>query len=70
MGFRGRAITVNKVCGSFGGPGETAGKEQIPCDAPILADYVTVQILETGTLHINELEVNQDRIVASVNDGK
>ena len=72
-------ITINTVCGTFAGPGVTGENHTITCNTPIVdADYVTVQIMEIGTLTLNEVlleTVGKYRIVMkcwlfSMKDGK
>ena len=51
-------ITINTLCGTFVGPGQSGARYAITCSAPIVADYVTVQMMEeAGTLHLNEVLV-------------
>ena len=40
------------------GPGESGKEYDIQCLTPILAKYITIQILERGTLQINELNIH------------
>ena len=56
-GFKGK-LSANIICGRFAGPGEVGEDYTIVCDEPILADYVTIQILDDmATLQINELRI-------------
>ena len=55
--FKGK-IDVNKYCGKFIGPGANRRSYTILCEEPILADFITIQILENKTqLQINEVEL-------------
>ena len=56
-GFKGK-LSANIICGIFAGPGEVGEDYTIVCDEPILADHVTIQILDDmATLQINELRI-------------
>ena len=55
--FRGR-ITTNELCGKFDGPGENGKEYIIKCKSPIVADYVTVQIVDKNSfLQLNEIYI-------------
>ena len=65
--FTKKRIQVNPICGTFPGPGNDGGTYTILCEAPIKANYVTVQIvpniefpnlLPESILQINELTFN------------
>ena len=52
-------ITDNSLCGKFDGPGRDGKEYMISCSAPILADFVTVQLMYPNAhLQINELRVH------------
>ena len=54
-------ITDNELCGKFEGPGENNRVYTIMCGNPILAKYISLQILDkNSTLQINELELITD----------
>ena len=57
-GVSGKQLDVNIVCANFMGPGESGKEYDIQCLTPILAKYITIQILEKGTLQINELNIH------------
>ena len=51
-------IRINSLCGKFAGPGETARDHSVICDKPIIADYVTIQILDDrAILALNEIRI-------------
>ena len=50
-------ITQNTLCGSFDGPGVDAGVYTISCKAPINANVVTIQIVDTGAQYLGLDEV-------------
>ena len=57
--YQGR-IGINKKCGTFKGPGKSKGQYKISCDddATILADFVTIQILDDNiVLGIDEIKI-------------
>ena len=54
-------IEVNKKCGEYKGPSEAGGEYSIMCAEPILADFVTVQLLDDNSvLRIDELRILKD----------
>ena len=54
-------LTANTVCGKFDGPGVNRRAYLIVCDKNIVADFVSVQLLDNNaTLSINELEIIKD----------
>ena len=56
-GFRGK-ISENILCGKFTGPGGNRRAYTITCESNILADFITIQMLEENSqLQINELEL-------------
>ena len=59
--YRG-AIDVNTICGKYEGPGDSGRTYSINCTKPILANYITVQIMDnsSGTLNINEIRALHD----------
>ena len=67
-GFRDN-ITINEICGTFEGPGEDGVEYTINCSLPIMANYITVQILDTySILQINELRVITDpKVLKGIN---
>ena len=67
--FLSQKVAVNPICGRFEGPGENAKVYNITCKTPILAKYVTIQIVPNVTfpnflpksiLQINELTINEN----------
>ena len=56
--FSNRRLEVNTVCGYFSGPGQTGARHEIGCQAGITANYVTIQKLEKGELHVRDVEIN------------
>ena len=57
LGFTGK-ININELCGTFVGPGSDRRVYTVMCEKEILADYVSLQILDLkATLQINELEI-------------
>ena len=55
--FKGK-ISKNEICGKFEGPGDSRRAYTIMCEKEIVADYVTLQILDdNANLQINELEI-------------
>lgn len=61
--FKGQ-ISLNKICGTFEGPGESDKEYFVKCDAPIFANYITVQINDTSSiLQINELKYTTEHHV-------
>ena len=52
------SVILNEACGKFEGPGETGKTHIINCSSPIIAEYITVQMLRNfSVLSVNELEV-------------
>ena len=51
-------ITQNTFCGNFTGPGANSGVYVITCQSPIIADVITIQIVQSGdqTLQLDEIE--------------
>ena len=66
LGFSGSQIQENSVCGHFAGPGEDGGEIIVKCDSPIMANSITIQKLETGILHINEIKVNPSNEILEI----
>ena len=54
----GAFLDINTVCGVFVGPGGRNEELTVECSPPIEAEYITLQMKETGSLQINELKVN------------
>ena len=63
----GKILAVNGVCGRVAGGGVD---DVIQCDKPILAQYLTVQMLHKGSLVVNEIQVNSGRLMVMVWNGK
>ena len=56
-GYRGK-ISTNTFCGKFSGPGGNRRAYTILCESKILADFISIQMLEENSqLQINELEL-------------
>ena len=54
-----KKLEVNSPCGYFAGPGQRSAEGPvIMFDQPVLAQYITLQILEFGFLQINGLKIN------------
>lgn len=54
-----KKLEVNSPCGYFAGPAhKSAEGPVIMFDQPVLAQYITLQILEVGFLQINGLKIN------------
>ena len=53
-------LDVNEVCGRVSGGGV---HDVIQCDKPILSQYLTVQMLQKGSLVVNEIRVNSGRLL-------
>ena len=54
-----KTLDVNSPCGYFAGPGQRSAEGPvIMFDQPVLAQYITLQILEFGFLQINGLKIN------------
>ena len=54
-------IQVNKKCGEYKGPSEVGGEYSIICAEPILANFITVQMLDdSSVLQIDELRILKD----------
>ena len=51
-------ITQNTFCGNFTGPGANSGVYVVTCPSPIIANVITIQIVQSGnqTLHLDEVE--------------
>ena len=60
FGVDAKILDVNEVCGHISGGGV---HDVIQCDKPILAQYLTVQMLQKGSLVINEIRVNSGRLL-------
>ena len=51
-------ITINHLCNKFSGTAQAGRAETIYCSSPIMANYITVQILDDDSiLEINEMDV-------------
>ena len=59
-GFDGK-IEVNTRCGAYEAPTEAGGEFDIMCEEPILANFITVQMLnDDSVLPIDELKILKD----------
>ena len=54
----GALLDINTVCGVYVGPGGRNEELIVECSSPIEAEYITLQMKETGGMQINELRVN------------
>ena len=53
-----KRIKINELCGTFKGPGVNRRVYTVMCKKEIVANYVTLQIVDTDSiLQINELEI-------------
>ena len=53
-----KRIKINELCGTFKGPGANRRVYTVMCKKEIVANYVTLQIVDTDSiLQINELEI-------------
>ena len=51
-------ITANKICGKFEGPGRNGENYTIDCEEEIMAEYVTIQIIDDNALlNISEIQI-------------
>ena len=55
-----KILDVHEVRGNISGGGV---HDVIQCDKPILAQYLTVQMLQKGSLVINEIRINSGRLL-------
>ena len=54
-----KKLEVNSPCGYFAGPAQRSAEVPvIMFDQPVMAQYITLQILEFGILQINGLRIN------------
>ena len=54
-----KKLEVNSLCGYFAGPAQRSAEGPvIMFNQPVLAQYITLQILEVGYLQINGLKIN------------
>ena len=52
-------VNDETICGTFDGPGENGKEYIINCTTPILANFITVQLMSGDQyLQINELQIN------------
>ena len=58
-GSKGQKLEINTICGHFAGPGENGATYVITCNTPILAKYITIQLLSENYLQINEMTINE-----------